>query len=228
MAFSLPSETSVKHIKFLRGIFHSSNTQVLAVLVIIYLNFYLPGSLSRYRSHLLQWQPSLQQSIIDEKMILTNIQSCQTKEICSIINSSQHFSCWSASSFPKSRTRLVRLFESTNDVPSDSLKRNRSFMNSPLQSCNLWSLTICRVPALPLYLPAFATPHCGGIIWTGCFFYFNIIPTYIDSKNGTFDWTEYGVFMIHSQRDLPDVQIISCYISSAFFSIHKRFLLKSV
>ena len=68
MAFSLPSETSVKHIKFLRGIFHSSNKQVLAFLFIIYLNFYLPGSLSRYRSHLLQWQPSLQQSIIDEKI----------------------------------------------------------------------------------------------------------------------------------------------------------------
>ena len=72
MAFSLPSETSVKHIKFLRGIFHSSNTQVPAVLVITYLNFYLPGSLSRYRSHLLQWQPSLQQSIIDEKIFENN------------------------------------------------------------------------------------------------------------------------------------------------------------
>ena len=72
MAFSLPSETSVKHIKFLRGIFHSSNTQVPAVLVITYLNFYLPGSLSRYRSHLLQWKPSLQQSIIDEKIFENN------------------------------------------------------------------------------------------------------------------------------------------------------------
>ena len=118
---------------------------------------------------------------------MKKIQNCQTMFICIIISLSQHLSCWSASSFPKSRTRLVRLFESTNDVPSDSLKRNRSFMNSPLQSCDIWSLAIFRVPAFPLHLPAFATPHCGGIIWTGCFFYFNIIPTYIDSKNGTFE-----------------------------------------
>ena len=167
MAFSLPSEASVKHIKFLRGIFHSSNRQVPAVLVIIYnLNFYLPGSLSRYRSHLLQWKPSLQQSIFDEKMISKNTKLSNNANM-------QHnqfiptFQLLVGLLFPEIKNSLGEIFyQQTTSCP---LILHWKIEVSWTLPCNLWSLKICRVPAFPLHLPAFATPHCGGIIWTGRF-----------------------------------------------------------